>query len=157
MVPGRCWTEMWFHNGAVGTRPLIVWKLFFRTVGQALPHVGVDGSRHHPRRSAACHSSPGSRRIARGTKPPHRGRGSRPIPVGFLSRHLVCNSSTEKLKLFRLEMTLLLGKSGQHSVSLGTGRFRRVSSSPPGSIDLEVMRTLNLAQADGKRRPLNQH
>ena len=33
-------------------------------------------------------------------------------------------------------MALLLGKSGQHSVSLGTGRFRCVSSSPPGSIDI---------------------
>ena len=54
----RCCAQCWLHNGAVGTRPLIIWELFSRMVGQALPHVGVDGTRHRPlspgRRAPDC-------------------------------------------------------------------------------------------------------
>ena len=40
------------------------------------------------------------------------------------------DSSPKKLKLFRGEMALLLGKSGQNSVSLGTGMYRERRRSP---------------------------
>ena len=56
----------------------------------------------------------------------------------------------KKLKLFRVEMTLLLSKSGQHSVSLGTGSFRCVSSSPPGSIDLARERVPRNRRSSGR-------
>ena len=80
--------RIWLLNGAVGTRPLIVQELFSRMVGQALPHEGVDSSRCYP---AAWQRALVSLFVQRCkcTKPPHRGRGSRPIPVGSLPCTLV--------------------------------------------------------------------
>ena len=74
--------RIWLLNGAVGTRPLIVQELFSRMVGQALPHEGVDSSRCYP---AAWQRALVSLFVQRCkcTKPPHRGRGPRPIPAGL--------------------------------------------------------------------------
>ena len=38
-----------------GNKALDRLEVFFRTVGQALPHVGVDSSRYQPSCTAACH------------------------------------------------------------------------------------------------------